>query len=366
MPPAPTALSSRLSSSYAKARFASVRLLLGLAAVWSTGCAPVERGVSSQPAPIAPTAAPPTRIPEGAINEQTQIAYVWTDDREAGEYNLYTMRPNGRGRHRLTSFPGIETSPAWSPDGKSIAFVGTLDSVNPADCATGFVEIRCVFAIYTVQADGTGLKRISPTDSFDRDPSWSPDGKRIAFSSREPNHRYGFIYTINADGSDPVQLTRGRVCDLEPAWSPDGRHIAFTRCKNDRYDIYVMDADGGNITQLTHEDVSNVKPAWSPDGQYIAWVALEGDPTYAEGRLKIMRHDGSEITAVPLDVPVSASYLPTWSPDGQELFIVSQSPQYTLYRVRRDGSRSSRMSSGGGFMSSPAWSPLLSSGGATP
>ncbi len=299
------------------------------------------------------------------VVSRMQVAYVRTSSRSGGEYDLYLMNSDGSESHQLTALPGLETSPAWSRDGQVIAFVATQDSVQPNDCATGYVELKCNFEIYSIRRDGSDLKRLTNRPAYDRGPTWSPDGTHIAFSSREAGARYGYIYVMTAEGTDLTALTSGLVRDTAPAWSPDGRSIAFTRetCCNDKskVDVYLMAANGEQVRRLTDSGALNVYPAWSPDGQAIAWIRVEEDSPGAPAQLAIMRSDGTgQITLQP-DVSVALGYPPTWSPDGQQLMFVSDAgPRLNIYRINRDGTHLTRVTDDSAYFSAPAWSPHLS------
>src|SRR5690349_5840567 len=133
--------------------------------------------------------------------------------------------------------------------------------------------------IYVINADGTGLLRLTNDAGRDVDPAWSPDGKRIAFASDRAGK--SDIYVMNADGSNLVRLTQSAREDVRtgpsdaPAWSPDGRTIAFSSLRDGQFGIYVMnvDGDGANPTRVGFERGWNAHPAWSPDGGQIAFVS---------------------------------------------------------------------------------------------
>ena len=127
--------------------------------------------------------------------------------------------------------------------------------------------------------DGSDVTRLTDDDASDHDPSWSPDGEKIAFSSdRDPDEEFDEIYVMNAnDGSDVTRLTDNDADDIQPSWSPNGEKIAFNRVFSpedeevDDGQIFVMNADdGSDVTRLTDNDDDDREPDWgtntsSPD-----------------------------------------------------------------------------------------------------
>jgi Tol biopolymer transport system component len=192
-------------------------------------------------------------------------------------YEVFVVRPNGRGLRRVTPARGRdEFRPAWSPDGRRMAV------------ATGS-------GIAVVNRDGTGYRRLTRSD--DDTPSWSPDGRRIAFERR------GAILTMRIDGGDKRRLTTGRA----PAWSPDGRVIAFHRGADDRESMWLVDANGGNARIFTRNGES---PAWAPDGKRIAFLGASSD-----GGTFVINADGSGRRRISILNSVQLS----WSPDGRRI-----------------------------------------------
>ena len=112
-------------------------------------------------------------------------------------------------------------------------------------------------------SDGTNPRRLTNHSGRDEFPSWSPDGRRLAFESYRDGNRE--IYVMGSDGTNPHRLTNHAAWDVEPSWSPDGRHIAFVS-NRDNWEIYVMGSDGTNPRRLTHgqRHLSVLVSGWPP------------------------------------------------------------------------------------------------------
>src|SRR5207247_8008882 len=125
--------------------------------------------------------------------------------------------------------------------------------------------------IYVMNADGSGVSRLTNTPATDIDPAWSPDGRRIAFASDgDGTHRIYDIYVMNADGSGVTRLTNDPVTAWGPAWSPDGTKIAFESYRDGNGEIYVMMPDGSAGTTRPHEPADAAGPAGSAAGATVA------------------------------------------------------------------------------------------------
>src|SRR5688500_530147 len=165
----------------------------------------------TEPAPApAVRASPAPSTLQAAPVANGKIAFASTRGVSLAN-DSYLMEPNGTAPTQLTTYPGDDYTPAWSPDGRKLAFTSFRD---------GNAEI------YVMNADGSGQKRLTSDQAFDANPTWSPDGTRIAFQSDRAIGRTE-IYVMHADGGDPARLTYSAwdVENYEPAWSPDGTKL---------------------------------------------------------------------------------------------------------------------------------------------
>lgn len=211
--------------------------------------------------------------------------------------------------------------------------------------------------LWTMNGDGSGQASLGLGAAFQaHDPAWSPDGKKIAFTSGYENPT---IYVVNADGTNSTQLANGY--SKQPSWSPDGKKIAFTFYGAGDPQVYLMNSDGSNHQPLFINDptiISSASAAWSPDGVHIAFVGLSstGSESYSFN-LYTMKADGSE-PPVALAVNVPQDNKLAWSPDGTKLAYVKLAGESTIHFVNINGTPSSIAPLTDGEQNySPTWSP---------
>jgi hypothetical protein len=264
-----------------------------------------------------------------------RLAFASSRDSSGGNLDIYVMNADGSGLGRLTNNAADDNCPAWSPDGSKIAF----DSDRDGD-----------FEIYVMNADGSSPTRLTHSPGVDYDPAWSPDGSKIVFySSRDGNDE---IYVMNADGSSPTRLTHSPGLDWKPAWSPDGSKIAFDSDRDGDFEVYVMSGDGSDLTKLTDNSAVDAAPSWSPDG---SWIAFHSD---RDGNLEVyvMKANGSGQTN--LTGNSASDYGPVWSPQGTWIAFTSERDgNREVYVMDADGSGQTRLTTNEADDYRPAWSP---------
>jgi Tol biopolymer transport system component len=208
--------------------------------------------------------------------------------------------------------------------------------------------------IWVVNADGSGLRQLTRSGAgFDFEPTWSPDGTRIAFQTtrgvRPPSGETN-IFVIDADGSDERQLTRPpgfRYGGSSPDWSPDGARIAF----GSAHGLALVRPSGGSVTLV---GVSGDAPRWSPDSSTLAYIAPTGSGQPTNQDVYLVSASGSKprrLTKEPgLEFPGA------WSPDGKRLayFVQVRGAGHTVI-VNRDGSHATQVTRGAGTQFPSDW-----------
>ena len=291
------------------------------------------------------------------VDAQGQIAFV---SRRDGNAEIYVMDADGGNQRRLTNNRHDDWEPSWSPDGKRIVFASDRDE-HP-DRVPGWFTSE----IYVMDADGSNQLNLTNNPDDDRDPAWSPDGNRIAFSSNRDGRFNWEIYVMDADGGNVQRLTNnpdddGHPDDEYPSWSPDGARIVFTARKAWHFvhnldttsEIYVMDADGGNQQRLTNNRNNEWSPVWSPDGKRIAFMAdRKGD--FVSWDIYVMDADGGNEQRLTNNRAWDSS--PSWSPDSKRIAFDSNRDGNTeIYVMDADGGNLQNLSNNPGGNFGSAW-----------
>ena len=253
-----------------------------------------------------------------SFSGMSQIAFVSTRDFSnylASSREIYTMNADGSNIQRLTNNTAGDEEPSWSFDDTLLVFETSRDGGLPE--------------IYKMNADGSNPQRLTNNGVYDQSPVWSPDGSKIAFSSARNGYPSG-IYVMNADGSNVQRLSPTNASEGYPAWSSDNQ-IAFTSTRDGNSEIYVMNADGSNARRLTNSTALDYIPDWSPSAGQIAFTSIGSS---GWGHMYVMNADGSTIR--PL-MPDNTSYYDvgsSWSPDGSQIaFHTNRDSNIEIYKM---------------------------------
>jgi len=224
---------------------------------------------------------------------------------------------------QLTNDPSSDLYPAWSPDGQWIAFIRFTP--HPDRCtlpSTGSFDDCDNASLYMIRPDGTDLKLLAepihveaPVDGRHKPynaPNWSPDSQWLAImveSAGLPSLISQEIALVNIATGDSQRLTDNPVWDVFPTWSPDGKYLAFVSGRDGNDEIYVMNIDGTNPVNLSQNPALDFAPAWSPSGNHIAFISSRE----AGHKLYIMNADGTSQTRVNGEY-LSVISRPSWLP----------------------------------------------------
>ena len=197
-----------------------------------------------------------TFVSNGWTDERDVLSFVSTTDEDRP---IILMNTQGEVLQKLRTEPGQPYTFTWSPDRRSIAY----EACHNANCQ-----------IYLMEISTNARRHAHRQLTFDGDknewPAWSPNGKWIAFTSDRAGDRD--IYKMDVDGENVIRLTKERKCD-EPVWSPDSRWIAFV--SHHDATLFVMDAEGKNVRHLGKRGEVLLKCTWSPDGKQIAFISAD-------------------------------------------------------------------------------------------
>ncbi len=319
---------------------------------------------SPTPTPtLVPTATPTveitstlesTSIPQATLmaGGRGQIAFASI---RSGLPQIYMMGLDGTNLVQLTKLDSGACQPSWSPDGSQLVF--TSPCRGRGDFLDGDYSDSSLFMM---NVDGTGIKQLMNVPGADFDPDWSPDGKKIAFTSLRDGNKQ--IYVLDVDSLAVARLTSldVNIENSEPAWSPDGKKIAYLVKRVGTYQVWVMNSTGQDNIQVAHSGQSlwDYLPAWSSDGKVILFSQRRPSGNPRPWLMSVQYADNG--------IAARLSYFPTpiedveFSPDG--LWIASEGMDIEgnrdVYFMTITGGSRTRLTNDPALDFDPAWRPI--------
>ncbi len=277
-------------------------------------------------------------IPGAGAQPATRYYIAFSAGAGDGE-DIYVIREDGQNRTNLTNNPGRDYHADWSPDGRRIVFTSTRDG-NPE--------------IYVMSSSGDNLANLTDSPSSDSAPDWSPDGRHIAFASDRDGGQD--IYTLSLDTLEVQRVTYDGVEKSAPAWFPDNQQIAYWTRVDGVPKIFSVNVENGTRTQLTLA----AETSWPAIDNSGTWLAYEQT---VSGLKKVMiqpLEDGATSMPLPASEDGFNYAFPAWSPDGERLAMVSdRDGGADIYIVSRSGGSFLPLTQDSAPEVAPAWQPVL-------
>ena len=261
----------------------------------------------------------------------SEIAFISTG---SGNKEIYICEFDGYNPRQVTHNKSITISPAWSSDGKWIAYTSY---------ARGKPDL---YIKHLKEKRGSVIEK----EGINITPAWAPDkftlAATLSFSGDQE------IYLLTGTGKIINRLTHKRGIDLSPTWSPDGKHIAFVSKRSGTPQIYIKDLDSGQVKRLTFQGRYNTQPSWSPRGDKVAYSGM------ANGRNNIFVIGIDGQGPVQLTHNEGDNESPSWSPDGSLIvFSSTREGPSRIYVMTAYGTDQRRLLALRGEQSEPNWSP---------
>jgi len=280
-----------------------------------------------------------------ALSEKAEAAFPGKNGRIA--YNsygvIYTVNPDGSDKNKVTNTRVSGDPIDYSPDGKKIAYM-SYEGFNDGSPAGPQKDAE----IYTINVDGSGKTNVTNNKRYDVASSFSPDGKRIAYTHWDGHDDE--IYTINTDGTGKFRVTNNRTSEYDPSYSPDGKRLVYSADVRKRFspwtytvEIFTIGVHGKNRVQLTNNSTYDYSPDYSPDGRRIAYSAFGKKHS---GIYTISARGGGKTKVA------EGGDDPDYSPDGKKIvYYAGNDIRGKIYTINVGGGGKSKVTEG----SNPSW-----------
>jgi TolB protein len=258
--------------------------------------------------------------------------HIYFVSNRSGRSEIWGMDPDGKNQKQITHFNSISIEPAVSADGTKIAF-------------TSYYHLTPDIFVFSVEPS-RDLRFYNQSASVNSSPSFSPDGKKIIYSSSAPGSRCCRIFTSNLDGTGFKPITSLAAIDTEPKINPKtGNDVVFTSGRSGPQQIYKMSMEGTDVERLSDGSGEAGNPSWNPDGQHIAFAWTRG---FAAGAWNIFVMDVATKQYQQLTHGQGKNEQPSWAPDGVHIvFSSTRNGKYQIYTMLADGTHVEQLTTQG-------------------
>ena len=320
---------------------------------------PTYTATKTAPTVTQPPAIEATVTLEGAVETGPtplggggQIAFSST---RSGIPQIYLINVDGTGLTLITNSENGACQPSWSPDGKQLVFI------SPCRVRGDFYDNAYKdSSLYLINADGTGERALTTIPGADFDPAWSPDGKRIAFASLRDGRKEIYVLTIETGAVTRLTNSPADVENSQPSWSPLGNQIVYTVKRVGAYQVWSMTDTGQGQVQVVRsgQQLWDFAPVWAPDGETILFNQRNLGPSLP-WLMSIRFEDREKQDPTKLDLPKPIENI-QFSPDG--LWIVFEGQDETtnrdIYFMTITGGDRTRLTNDPKVDFDPAWKPV--------